>query len=77
MSTTVAIDGYLHRAVAHRKQAAERELVPATPPQPNQPPLDFTDHEPIDAKVVAPDDGGVRVSMVKARLSRETASRAT
>jgi hypothetical protein len=38
-----------------------------SPSQPNQPPLDLTDHEPDDAEVAAPNDRGVRVSMVKAR----------
>jgi hypothetical protein len=37
------------------------------PPQPNQPPLDFTDHESDRAEAAGPDDRGVRVSMVKAR----------
>ena len=35
--------------------------------QPNQPPLDLIDHESDDAEVAAPNDRGVRVSMVKAR----------
>ena len=35
--------------------------------QPNQPPLDLTDHESDVAEAPAPDDRGVRVSMVKAR----------
>ena len=38
-----------------------------SPSQPNQPPLDLTDHEPDDAEVATPNDRGVRVSMVKAR----------
>jgi hypothetical protein len=38
----------------------------STPPQPNQPPLDLTDQEANDAEVAAPDNRGVRVSMVKA-----------
>jgi hypothetical protein len=38
-----------------------------SPSQPNQPPLDLTDHEPDDAEVAPPDDRGVRVSIVKAR----------
>ena len=37
------------------------------PPQLNQPPLDFADHEPDHGKLAAPNDRGVRVSMVKAR----------
>ena len=40
-----------------------------SPSQPNQPPLDLTDHEPDVAEVAAPNDRGVRVSMVKARWS--------
>ena len=35
--------------------------------QPNQPPLDLTDHESDDAEVAVPNDQGVGVSMVKAR----------
>ena len=38
-----------------------------SPSQPNQPPLDLTNHEPDVAEVAAPNDRGVRVSMVKAR----------
>ena len=38
-----------------------------SPSQPNQPPLDLTDHEADDAEVASPNDRGVRVSMVKAR----------
>ena len=38
-----------------------------SPSQPNQPPLDLTDHEPDVAELAAPNDRGVRVSMVKAR----------
>lgn len=38
-----------------------------SPSQPNQPPLDLTDHEPDVAEVAALNDRGVRVSMVKAR----------
>ena len=38
----------------------------STPPQPNQPPLDLTDQEANDAEVAAPDNRGVRVSVVKA-----------
>ena len=33
--------------------------------QPNQPPLDLTDHESDDAEVAAPNDRGARVSMVR------------
>ena len=38
-----------------------------SPPQLNQPALDFTDHEPDHVQTVGPNDRGVRVSMVKAR----------
>jgi hypothetical protein len=38
-----------------------------SPPQSNQPPLDFTDHEPDRVEVAVPRVRGVRVSMVKAR----------
>ena len=37
-----------------------------SPAQPNQPPLDLTDQEANDAEVAAPDNRGVRVSLVKA-----------
>jgi len=37
------------------------------PSQSNQPPLDFGDDEPDHAEAAAPNDRGVRVSMVKAR----------
>jgi hypothetical protein len=37
------------------------------PLQPNQPPLDFDDREPDVAEAAAPNDRGVRMSMVKAR----------
>jgi hypothetical protein len=39
----------------------------SSPPPTNQPPLDLVDHEPDVAEAAAPDDRGVRVSMVKAR----------
>jgi hypothetical protein len=39
----------------------------SSPPPTNQPPLDLVDHEPDVAVAAAPDDRGVRVSMVKAR----------
>jgi Family of unknown function (DUF6459) len=38
----------------------------SSPPEPNQPPLDLVDQEADDAEVVALDNRGVRVSMVKA-----------
>jgi hypothetical protein len=38
-----------------------------SPSQPNQPSLDLIDHKPDVAEAAAPDDRGVRVSMVKAR----------
>ena len=38
-----------------------------SPSQPNQPPLDLTDHEPDVAEAAGPDHRGIRVSMVKAR----------
>ena len=37
-----------------------------SPPQSNQPPLDFADHEP-DHLIALPNDRGLRVSVVKAR----------
>ncbi len=39
----------------------------SSPPQTNQPPLDLADQEPDVAETAAPDNRGVRVSMVKAR----------
>jgi Family of unknown function (DUF6459) len=39
----------------------------SSPPPTNQPPLDLVDPEPDVAEAAAPDDQGVRVSMVKAR----------
>jgi hypothetical protein len=38
-----------------------------SPSQPNQPSLDLIDHKPDVAEAAAPDNRGVRVSMVKAR----------
>ena len=38
-----------------------------SPPQPNQPPLDLTDHQPDHAEAAAADDRGVRISLVKTR----------
>ena len=39
----------------------------SSPPQTNQPPLDLADQEPAVAETAAPDNRGVRVSIVKAR----------
>jgi Family of unknown function (DUF6459) len=39
----------------------------SSPPQTNQPPLDLADQEPDVAEASAPDNRGVRVSIVKAR----------
>jgi hypothetical protein len=38
-----------------------------SPPQSNQPPLDFTDHEPDHVENAAPNHRGVRATTVKAR----------
>ena len=38
----------------------------SSPPQPNQPPLDLTDHDASDVAVAVLDHRGVRVSLVKA-----------
>ena len=45
-----------------------------SPPQPNQPPLDLTDHQPDHAEGAAPDDRGVRISWQGA-LGRTAANR--
>ena len=39
----------------------------SSPPQPNQPPLDLTDHEPDVPEAAGPNHRGIRVSIVKAR----------
>jgi hypothetical protein len=62
-----SVAAYVLRPVADRKPAAQPHLVTAFAPQPNQPPLDLTDHQPDHAEATAPDDRGVRISLVKAR----------
>jgi hypothetical protein len=46
----------------------------SSPPQSNQPPLDLAGQEPDVAEPAAPDNRGVRVSMVKARWAAKQRS---
>ena len=67
MPTTVALPGShtVHRLIESRPPSVSWSR-PA-PPQPNQPPLDLIAHESDAAEVVAPRDGGARITTVKAR----------
>ena len=67
MSTTVALtDTYtVHWLIESRPPGVSWSR--PTPPQSNQPTLDFTDHEPDHVEAAEPNDRGVRVSIVKAR----------
>ena len=67
MSTTVAVTGaYTVRRLIESRPAGVSWSRPS-PPQSNQPPLDFTDDEPDHVETAVLNDRGVRVSMVKAR----------
>jgi hypothetical protein len=67
MSTTIALTGsYTVQWLIESRPPGVSWSRPS-PPQSNQPPLDFTDHEPDHVETVEPNDRGVRVSMVKAR----------
>jgi Family of unknown function (DUF6459) len=67
MSTTVALTNtYTVQWLIESRPPSVSWSRP-TPPQSNQPTLDFADHEPDHVDAVEPDDGGVRVSMVNAR----------
>jgi len=67
MSTTVALtDTHTVQWLIESRPPSVSWSRP-TPPQSNQPTLDFADHEPDHVEAVEPDDGGVRVSMVRAR----------
>jgi hypothetical protein len=67
MSTTVALTGtYTVQWLTESRPPSVSWSRPS-PPQPNQPPLDFTDHESDHVEAAVPNDRGVRVSMVKAR----------
>jgi hypothetical protein len=50
-----------------REPAASLTWSRSSPPQPNQPPLDLTDHEPDVPEAAGPNHRGIRVSIVKAR----------
>jgi hypothetical protein len=67
MSTTVALPGSytVHWLIESRPPSLTWPR--PSPPQSNQPPLDFADQEPDHVEASAPNDRGVRVSMVKAR----------
>jgi hypothetical protein len=63
-----SVAAYVLRPVADRKPATPSlTWSRPSPPQPNQPPLDLTDHQPDHAEAAAADDRGVRISLVKAR----------
>jgi hypothetical protein len=67
MSTTVALtDIYTVQWLIESRPPSVSWSRP-TPPQSNQPTLDFADHEPDHVEAVEPNDRGVRVSMVNAR----------
>ena len=63
-TTTSSRTSYVHWLIESRPPGLVWSR--STPPQSNQPPLDLTDQEANDAEVAAPDNRGVRVSMVKA-----------
>ena len=65
MSTTVAGTYTVQRLIESRPAGVSWSR--PSPPQSNQPPLDFTDDEPDHVETAALIDRGVRVSMVKAR----------
>jgi hypothetical protein len=67
MSTTVALTGtYTVQWLIESRPPGMRWSRPS-PPESNQPPLDFTDHEPDHVETAVRTDRGVRVSLVKAR----------
>jgi hypothetical protein len=67
MSTTVALTHIytVQRLIESRPPSVSWPR--PTPPQSNQPPLEFADREPDHVDAVEPSDGGVRVSVVSAR----------
>jgi hypothetical protein len=67
MSTTVALTGsYTVQWLIESRPPSVSWSRPA-PPQPNQPPLDLIAHESDAAEIVAPRDGGARITTVTAR----------
>jgi hypothetical protein len=67
MSTTVALPGsYTVQWLIESRPPSVSWSRPS-PPQSNQPPLDFTDRESDTVEAALSNDRGVRVSMVKAR----------
>jgi Family of unknown function (DUF6459) len=67
MSTINAMPGsYTVQWLIESRPASVSWSRPA-PPQPNQPPLDLIAHESDAAEIVAPRDGGARITTVKAR----------
>jgi hypothetical protein len=71
MSTTVAASGTytVQRLIESRPPGVSWSR--PSPPQSNQPPLDFTDYEPDHVETAVLNDRGVRVSMVKARWAAQ------
>jgi hypothetical protein len=67
MSTTVALTGTYSVQWLIESRPPSLSWSRPSPPQSNQPPLDFTDHESDHVEAAVPNDRGVRVSMVKAR----------
>jgi hypothetical protein len=77
MSTTVAVTGtYTVQWLIESRPPGVSWSRPS-PAQPNQPPLDFTDHESGHVEAALPNDRGVRVSMVKARWAARATARST
>jgi hypothetical protein len=67
MSTTVALTGtYTVQWLIESRPPGVSWPRPS-PPESNQPPLDFTDYEPDHVETAVRTDRGVRVSLVKAR----------
>jgi hypothetical protein len=68
MPTTVALPGscYTVHWLIESRPPSVSWARPA-PPQPNQPPLDLIAYESDAAEVVAPRDGGARITTVEAR----------
>jgi Family of unknown function (DUF6459) len=67
MSTTLAVTGTCTVQWLIESRPPGVSWSRPSPAQPNQPPLDFTDHESDHVEAAPPNDRGVRVSMVKAR----------
>jgi hypothetical protein len=67
MSTTVALTGTYTVQWLIESRPPGMSWSRLSPAQPNQPPLDFTDHESDHVEAALPNDRGVRMSAVKAR----------